>query len=44
MLLRRDEPLALMAQMSGQWMSVYSDATAQVVVRKMSGTPEVASR
>ncbi len=44
MLLRRDEPLALLAQMSGQWVSVYNDATAQVLVRKNSGAPEVAIR
>src|SRR5205807_10585483 len=44
MLLRRDETLALVAQMSGQWVSVYSDATAQVLVKKNSSAPEVASR
>ena len=44
MLLRRDEPLALLAQMSGQWVSVYSDATAEVLVKKNSSAPEVASR
>ncbi len=34
MLLRRDEPLALLAQMSGQWVSIYHDSTAQVLVKK----------
>jgi hypothetical protein len=34
MLLRRNEPLALIAALNGKWENVYSDATAQVFVRK----------
>jgi hypothetical protein len=34
MLLRRDEPLALLAEASGEWMSIYRDATAQVLIKK----------
>ena len=34
MVLERDEPLALIAQMSGQWTSIYEDKTAQILTRK----------
>ena len=33
MLLRRDEPLALISLMSGQWRKVYEDPVAQVLIR-----------
>jgi hypothetical protein len=33
MLLRRDEPLAQIAELSGHWVSAYRDDTAQVLVR-----------
>src|SRR5262249_8282652 len=36
MLLERDEPLALIAQVSGQWLSIYEDKTAQILMRKHS--------
>lgn len=34
MLLRTDEPLATVAQATGQWVSIYHDSTAQVLIRK----------
>jgi hypothetical protein len=34
MVLRRDEPLALIATMSGRWQSVYEDSLAQVLIKK----------
>jgi hypothetical protein len=34
MVLRRDEPLALIAEMSGRWANLYRDETAQIMVRK----------
>jgi hypothetical protein len=34
MLLRRDEPLALIAEMSGKWATTYQDETAQILIRK----------
>jgi len=34
MVLRRNEPLALIALMSGQWMSAHEDPVAQVLIRK----------
>ncbi len=33
MVLRRNEPLALIAMMSGRWQSVYEDSVAQVLIR-----------
>lgn len=33
MVLRLNEPLALIAQMSGRWKSIYQDKTAQVLIR-----------
>ncbi|MGH9850648.1 MAG: hypothetical protein ACREBD_12490, partial [Blastocatellia bacterium] len=33
MVLRRNEPLALIALASGRWRSVYEDSVAQVLVR-----------
>ncbi|MFN7621661.1 MAG: hypothetical protein ACK5RS_00790, partial [Acidobacteriota bacterium] len=33
LLLRRDEPLALISLMSGRWRKVYEDSVAQVLVR-----------
>jgi hypothetical protein len=45
MVLRRDEPLALIAEMSGRWANLYRDETAQVMVRKDGPNAEtVASR
>ena len=44
MLLRRNEPVGLLAKMSGQWVSVYSDATAQVLVKKTTTASEVAKQ
>jgi len=40
MLLERDEPLALIAQMSGGWKSLYRDDTAEVLVRRDGDGPE----
>ncbi len=34
MALRRDEPLALIAMMSGRWQSVYQDSVAQILIKK----------
>ena len=34
MLLRREEPLAIAAPLTGRWVSVYSDSTALVLARK----------
>ncbi len=34
MTLRRDEPLALIALVSGQWQSVYEDSVSQILIRK----------
>jgi hypothetical protein len=34
MVLRRNEPLALIATMSGRWQSVYEDTVAQILVRR----------
>lgn len=34
MTLRRDEPLALIALMSGRWRSVYEDSVAQILIRQ----------
>ncbi|MFN0121019.1 MAG: hypothetical protein ACKV2V_11005 [Blastocatellia bacterium] len=34
MLLRRDSPLSVLAQNSGQWSIIYSDDTAQVLINK----------
>jgi hypothetical protein len=34
MLLKRDEPLALIAEMSGRWTSLYRDDTAEILVRR----------
>lgn len=34
MVLRRDEPLALLASMSGKWTNSYQDETAQIMIRK----------
>ncbi len=36
MVLRRDEPLALIAMMSGRWQSVYEDPVARVLIRNVS--------
>jgi hypothetical protein len=33
MVLRLNEPLALIAQMSGRWKSIYQDKTAQILIR-----------
>jgi hypothetical protein len=33
LLLRRDEPLSLIAQLSGKWRTIYEDSVAQVLVR-----------
>jgi hypothetical protein len=44
MLLRRDEPLAQVARMSGKWVSIYGDATAEVLVRKDPGPEPQAER
>ncbi len=37
MVLRRDEPLALIAEISGKWTNRYKDETAQIMVRKVAG-------
>lgn len=34
LLLRRDEPLSIVARATGQWIDIYHDHTAQVLVRK----------
>jgi hypothetical protein len=45
MVLRRDEPLALIAEMSGRWANFYRDGTAQVLVRRDGPNAEtIASR
>src|SRR5262249_41831659 len=36
MVLQRNEPLVLIALMSGQWTSIYEDKTAQILTRKHS--------
>jgi hypothetical protein len=36
MVLKRDEPLALIAQMSGRWESVFEDGPARILIRKNS--------
>lgn len=39
MVLRRDEPLAMIAEMSGKWANRYKDETSQIMVRKDGGMP-----
>jgi hypothetical protein len=41
MLLKRDEPLALIAKMSGSWTSLYRDDTAEVLIRRDGGAAEL---
>ena len=39
LLLRKDEPLALVATLSGEWRKVYEDATTQILTRQSPTNP-----